>query len=690
MSRKYFHLVFICFLLFNSCSNDDDGSDSNFYSEAKTSVTVEQVLGTWAIVKVRYEDLTVPAPVNFTACGRDFMIFSAAGVYSEYIFKSSDCQFDQNTLNWTLNKGVITISDSYSQSEQLVLTQISANELVVKMLIDVNEDGKLDTVYAYLQRYAPVKFDVVSNSFTRNSSEGESHLISYMWEPYYDANTFVAYEIYRSTGENCSKNQAELIQTITNINTTKFTDHSPPAEELLCYYLKTKIISGTLGESESQMLYTYALEVKPVNFSQPVVQGKSINFSWEESDSPYFSYYEITYTNFPNGVTGYGQQIVSVAKIYDRNTTTFVDAQPPFLINPKYNLRVYNVFGNATYANPEGYKTTWEVAYQPEELLPVYSVLSYAIDPNEPIVYFYGKSSEEDHQLKIVRYNYQTLATEAISSHSATTSTDLSIAVIKSPEGEELILEQGNELQVYDATSLKFKYMLSPSGVHIINDLKYTNGGYWLLTDDDNLNSYSRSGSIMTLVDTKPHFVNHQSSYNYSFFEIENKQLLVGHKNESISMLYQLDSDGQLSYLKNVEVPIKNSRMQKSQYNLAGHVLLNSEDRGLFSTKDFSSLGSFQYPAAASGMSSNGNLIYGSNNDPSWSIDDTSPHKKEAIIYNWKSHVVQTVPTKGYPLVVFQSPKGDVFSISSGLKKSDLYEDLSYTQDLFIERLEVQ
>lgn len=692
MGLRSLKFMLIGFFLFLSCSNDDDGSDStsSFYAGAKISTTENQLFGTWAIFKVGFNDQISPVPIIYPNCGRDFLVFSENGIYTEYLFQVSDCQNVANTLSWTLKNGIIKISNPFNQSDELVITQISANELVFKSRLDVNGDGKLDIVVLYLQRYTPIAFDIVSGSFKRNTSEAAQNLISYIWQPYHDPKSFLGYEIYRSAGENCSKDDAVLIKTITDVNITEFTDFNPPGEERLCYYLKTILRTGTLGESELQVFDSFYLTVKPVNLTEPTVNNNTIALNWEASDTPYFSHYEISYTNFPSGITGYGQQVVSVARISDRSITSFIDNNPPYLKNPIYIIRVYDVFGNHTVVNPQGYKTSWQVDYERAGLLPIHRLFSYAIDPTEPVVYLYGYETEGSHNLKILRYNYETNRTESISSQEASTSTDLSIEIITSSDGKELVLDQGNELQIYDAATLTFKYKLRPSEISTLNDFRYTSTGYWILTDGNYIYSYIRNGADFTLVDSKSHFSNHQGFYKYSVFEIENNQLLLGHKNESSSMVYAIDNNGMLSYLKTVALPIKESGMRQSQYNAAGHYMINFEDRNLYSTLNFSSLGFFQQPHFASGISNNGSKIYGSNNDPNWSIDDTGVQAKEAVIFARGTQQVQTLTTKGYPQVIFQNYKGDVLSISSGLKKSHLRESISYTMDLFMEKLAVQ
>ncbi|MBO3097814.1 lipocalin-like domain-containing protein [Gelidibacter pelagius] len=691
MNLRALVLLFLGFTMFFSCSNDDDmDSASDFYAGAKTSASSNQLVGTWAIYNVGFNGQTSEVPVNYDNCGRDFLVFTEDGKYTEYLFQSSHCDYDANSLKWTLNNGVITLSNPFNQSDVLVITQVSANELTFKARLDVDEDGKLDIVTLHLKRYTPTKFDMVSGSFARNTTEAARNLISFIWQPYYDASSFVAYEIYRSVGQNCAKENAVLISTITDVDATEFTDLNPPGEERLCYYLKTKIRSGTLGESYLHSLDTYTLEAKPVNLSEPVVANNTILLKWEKSDMPYFSHYEISYSNFPSGITGHGKQVVKIAHISDRDVTTFIDENPPYLKNPTYGIRVFDIFGNETFNNPQGYKTTYEVNYERDGLLPIHRLSSYATDSIEPIVYLYGHETEDTHKLRILRYNYETNITEAISSREINTSTYLPIELFSSDNGKELFLEQAGELQIYDAATLEYKYSLNPTASRRVNDFRLSKTGYWILTDTDHLYSYLRDGNNLSLVDSKPHFSNHQSEYNYSVFEIENNQIIVGHKNESKSMVYSIDNNGLLSYLKTVAMPIKDYGVNQAQYNASGQYIVNFEDNSWYSTLDFSSMGTIQQPHFISGLSRNGDHIYGTNNDPSWGINDMSAHTKEAVVYNRRTQQIQTLSTIGYPLLIFQNHKGEVISISSGLKKSHLHESFRYTKDLFVEKLYVQ
>lgn len=501
---------------------------------------------------------------------------------------------------------------------------------------------------------------------------------------------FVSYEIYRSTGADCTKDNAVLIETINDANNAEFTDLTPPVEERLCYYLKTVIQSGTLGESYLQTLNTYTLGATPVNLFEPTLINNTINLSWEESDMPYFSHYEISYSNFAANITGYAEQDIVITEITDKSIINFVDDNPPYLENPFYNIIVYDVFGNKTYNNPDGYITSWEVQYKRDVLLDIHRIFSYAIDPEEPVIYFYGYESGQSNSIKIHRYNYETNITEAISSLSPNTYTNLPIEIINSSYGKELVLEQGSELEIYDANTLEYKYTLEPSDVFSLNYFRYTSSGFWIFTDGDDVFTYSRDNSNLTLIDTKPHFSNFQSGYDYSIFEIENNQLLVGHINEPNSILYSMDSNGDLTNQSTVALPIKEYGTRKSQYNSTDNYIINFVENKLYSTTNFTLLESFNQPNFGSGISNDGKMIYGSNNDSNWSVNENSQHTKEAIIFNRLTQQTTTITTIGYPHVIFENYNGDVISISSGLKKEDLNQNINNKTDLFIEIIDVQ
>lgn len=676
-------LIFCCIL--SSCDKDDDVSSSehDFYRGILTSASADDLKGIWAIFNAEFQGERVEIPISFQECGRDFIIFSENNVYTEYLYQQSDCHYVLNSLNWTLNKGIIKLSNQFGQSDELVITKLNASELVFKSRLDVNDDGILDVVSLYLKPYTPKEIDVITPTFGRNKDTAFEQLLSFNWLSYNGFNDFERYEIYRSAGDNCNISNAELIASISDVRTTEFTDLTPPAEANLCYFLKVFTNRGLLGQSYAYTIRTENIRPQPVTLYKPEVLGTAIQFNWQASTDPYFSHYELTFSNYANS-TGYGQQEYSVAIIDDPEITAFLDENPPYLENPYYMLYAYNIFGNRTsYYNPE---VTWyhEVPFKRPEVLNVSQIQSYAIDPENPIVYFYGREGNAWNTLNIRRFNYKTNQTEATSNLAPSFHTSLPIQYIDSGYGGEIIAEQGSNLAVYDATTLKYKYTLDLNS-HRIEDFSYSPLGYWIIVSSDRVYTYIRDNANLDLIDSMPHFPNRQNSYKYHTFALKNNKILVGHYNESTSYLYELTSNGSLVHEQIVSIPILHNWDYTSQYNAAGNYVINFSKNRLYSTTDFRLIESFESPYFPSGTSKNGNLIFGSNNDPKWSIDQESIHAKEVVIYDRLTQKASTVSTTGYPHIIFENAFSEIISISSGLKKENIRQNINDKADLFLE-----
>ncbi len=683
--------LFLLIIILISCSNNDDEENTidNFYSSALTSATMEDLTGTWAIFSADFDGIQANVPIDYQDCGRDFFIYSENGAYTEYLYQNSDCELDVNPLNYELNNGVITISDAFGQSEDYVITRLTANNLNFKVRFDVDEDGELDIFIINAQRYEPTAVDLVSGTFNRNYDEAFENLLSFTWNAYQGFGDFSRYEIYRSAGENCSYQNAELITTITDNTVTEYTDLTPPSEEILCYYLRIYTHQGLLGQSFIVQVDTSYLDAIPVTLNQPIVVNDQIELSWEASSMPYFSHYEIVVSNYPGNVTAYAQQVYAVAEINDINTTSFIDANPPYLEYPYYGIYVYDIFGNRTYLQNQNPTTYWEVNFVRDEIIGLKSVYSYAIDTDEPIVYFFGRESGEELSIKIHRFNYETNQTEAISNASPTTSTSIPIKFFNTPSnGKEIVIEQGSELHVYNAISMEYKYALDPAEILSVDDFIHTDASFWVLTDGDDVFTYTRDNANFTLVDSKPHFTNHQGSYNYRVFELNNNKLLVGHNNESNSIVYNMDVNGILTMDQTVAIPIKDDWDNKTLYNASANYIINLLENRLYSTISYSFLESFEEPYYPSGISEDGIEMLGSNNDPDWSITPESLHAKEAVIFNRSTQAVNTIEILGYPHILFQDYNGDIMSISSGLKKEDIGQNINDKADIFIETLD--
>ena len=679
--------LFLITFLFFSCGTDDENQNTieNFYDNADTSASSNNLLGVWAIFNISFEGAIAEVPVNYEDCGRDFVVFSENGIYSEYLFQSSDCNYINNTLNWELNNGIITLSNAFNQTDDLVITRLNNEELIFKSRFDVDDDGSLDVITAYLQPYIPIDIDMVTSTFLQNYEE--ESLISFNWQSYEGYNEFNRYEIHRSIGDNCSLSTSELVATITDVNITEFTDFNPPGEDYLCYYLKVFTAQGLLGESYAQSVYTSSLYPSPVALNQPEVINNTIQLNWEQSDDPYFSHYEIVFSNY-SGTTASGEQQYSVAIINDINTTSFVDENPPYLENPYYVLYVHNIFGKRTSFVNSQVTTFWEVNFKREEIIDFKQVDFYAIDPNNPVVYFYGRESGEGLNVNIHRFNYSTNQTEAISNFAPQYSTSVPMKFMNSGYGDEIILEQASDLYVYNANTLEYKYTLE-TGVIGLDNFRYSDLGYWILVDNDDVFTFTRDNANFELVDSKPHFPNHQGNYNYQVFALNSNKILVGHNNEDNSYVYALGSDGSITQEQIVSIPIMDNWNDKTQYNAAGDYIINYSENRLYSTTSFSLLQSFEEPYFPSGTSLNGEDIFGSNNDPNWQITPESIHAKEAVIFNRITQQNQTIATVGYPHVIFENYLGQIVSISSGLKKDDIRQNINNKADLFLEIIDL-
>ena len=689
-----FILIILVIGLFG-CSNNDDDSDptnpNNFYNGALTSATESNLLGIWAIFSAEYDGILVDIPVDYQECGRDFFIYSENNIYREYFYQSSGCDYVTSELNWDLEGGVLTLTNSLGQSDELVIISLSSNELKFKAKYDIDGDGALDVFVINARRYVPQEVDIVSPTFWSNNDGQFENLLSFTWDAYQGFYEFDKYEIYRSVGENCSKDNAVLIETITDLAITEYTDLTPPGEDVLCYFLKVYTSQGLLGESILLSVWTDTIYPTPVSMMEPVINNNTIELNWQASEMPYFSHYEIAFANHTGG-TGSGFQEYTLAEITDRNVTSYTDENPPYLENPVYVIYVHNIFGNRTSFVNSDYTTYWELDFKREELVDFQNIETYAIDPDEPVVYLYGRESGDGNNYNIHRFNYEMNQTEAISNLSPGSSFSVPIKVITSTNnGKELLVAQGSDLFVYNASTLEYKYTLNTNfTVTGVDDFVYNQDlDYWILIDNDDVYTFTRDNANFTLVDSQPHFTEHQGTYNYQVFELNNNRLLVGHKNEPNSLVFDLMGNGTLTVAQNVDIPITDEGyyLNKTLYNSAQEFIINFDENRLYSTTSFSFLESFEEPYFPSGISNDGIFIYGSNNDPDWQISPESLHAKEAIFYDRNTSMISNYTTIGYPHVIFENYLGEIYSISSGLKKEGLDDNINNKGDVFLEKI---
>jgi hypothetical protein len=674
------------------CSKDsDDPADpDNFYSGAITNASSADLLGYWAIFEAEYEGARVPIPINFTNCGRDFFVYREGGVYQEYLYRDSSCETNISQLAWELDKGVITLSTLSGSTDDLVIIKLTGTELYFKTRFDVDDDGKLDVVVLIAKRFTPNEVDFYTRSFQQDGAAAENDLIGFTWQAYDGFNTFQKYEVYRSSDSNCSKLNAELLATFTDVNETTFTDLTPPANSAICYFLKIYTDKGLLGESFPYYINTSTIGIDPVNLDQPTVAGNTISLSWAASEAPYFSHYEILVANHVPG-TGYGYQDISVAIINDRDTTTWTDEDPPYLENPYYYIRAYNIFGNYTDFSTE-VNVYQQAIFKRPEILPLQQIVSYAVDRMEPVVYFFGQESGDGYTpYRIFRINYDTHETEAVTLTDPQAYTAIPIKVMVSSYGKEVVILQGSELYFYDAATLQFKYALDPDGVASMKDFNYDDTrNLWVVSDENNIYTLQRGNGFMTLIDSAPHFTAYQSGIGYEFIILKNGQYLLGHPDETTSFVFDLDVNGNFTGSQSVNIQFRSIfDNERLLYNSAADLLLDTQQQEVFSSTTFQNVGSFLKPNVPSGISVDGTTILGTDNEYSWPIENDSPHKKEAVLFNPNTNVLTNIETIGYPHILFENFRGEVIGISSGFKKEDLYQNINNTSDFFMEKVQV-
>ena len=320
-------------------------------------------------------------------------------------------------------------------------------------------------------------------------------------------------------------------------------------------------------------------------------------------------------------------------------------------------------------------------------------ILSLDVDFEEPIVYLYGELSGNGITgVDIRRFNYETQETEAISDIPPQTQTYSGIKVFTSNEnGKELVIQQGIELHFYDANTMEFKYAIDPGGVFSFIDFTYSQElDLWLFIDSDELFTLKRDNTNLSLVDSAAHFTQHHGNTWHRLFMISDDRVLIGHPSESNSFVKSLDASGFVIGSEMVNYSIQGINSLKTIPNRIAGYMLNTGENRIYDTDTFQILESFEFPSFPSGTSVNGNLIFGTNNDPDWQINAESPHKREAVIYSRVSGQVDELNTIGYPHFIFEDYKGDLISISSGFKKEGLEQNINGKADVFLEKIHLQ
>lgn len=70
MKFRFYHVFFLAYLLCTSCTNEDSkfDLDTHLYANVNTSVSSNDVLGTWDIYPVAFDDNYKEVPVSYQDC----------------------------------------------------------------------------------------------------------------------------------------------------------------------------------------------------------------------------------------------------------------------------------------------------------------------------------------------------------------------------------------------------------------------------------------------------------------------------------------------------------------------------------------------------------------------------------------------------------------------------------------------
>lgn len=693
MFKGYRYLI-ISLFVFLACSREDDKFTPEIETsipKVDTSVSTEDIEGTWFVYAGEFMDNLVETTPNFSECGFDYIVFSDSGVYQEFLYSNSDCIQTINLANWIVEKGIIKLSSTTGDKIEFPILEYKPEQLVLNFKFDFDDDGNKEIFKAYLRPYDPISNNHVANSFERDSNE--TTLLKFNWEQETDSEYFRSYEIYRSQEGPCSKEDAILLTEINDISNTTFVDYSPPStQNNLCYFLRVYSIEGLVGESE--MLTENPSELTmPSTFrlNNASVDGENILLEWSEYNIPYFSHFEIVYAN-SDGSNLLFHEEDSIVLIDSLDKTSYLDTDPPYLENPFYAIYAYNIFGTKTVSNYE------QITFRRNGLIgPIY-LEHIEIDDDDPAVYLHGSSQIPDWASydinAVLRLNYGEGVLES------TTRDEVYVAgefpfrkPINFPEGKELVINGRTNLHFLDPTSLTENFSFSSFYLHEqfdlfgIVDFTYTKNGFLVVIDMDSIFVFQRNGQELILLDKQIHYETHHGDNFYRMVQVNDNEIIVGHKNDGESILYAIDNSGLLQNRRVVSLSFSSDYIAKykntSFYSASSNSLINYGQRTLYSTLSFQAEAQMPKELFALGMDKDAKYIFASTNDPDWYGSDiqTKLLKREVLLFDTATSQTKSIKTKGYPIWVFENNLGEIFSIS-------IPENQKITQfDIFVERI---
>lgn len=675
-------LIYCLVLLFlQGCTKDDNDGDIEsdpFYKGAQANADLSLLYTYWSVYEVNFEGRTASVPITYGNCDRDFFKFFEQGSYKEFIIPNSLCIPNEQELQWSVDKGVIKLENSFKDFNEMVILELTDSKFLFRAKFDIDEDGKEDILQFLAKPYQPNEKYFYSNSIVQD--ETITNKIRLNWSAYDGINNFSRYEIYVSA-ENCDLSRATLLASIDEKETTFFEDSNPPVLPFFCYFLKIYTDKGLLFESYSVGISADTWNVPGVALAPPIAQNDQISLQWEPYQGLYFSYYEVIVKNYLDSYGGAAQEQV-LARITDVNTTTYLDENPPILKDPVYEIRVVNKFERQNYYNSQVVISAREANYSSERVIDLKNIFNIVPSPNETVVYLNGQTVD-DYNTNIIRYNYNTNTVEAISNTYTTSSSNYSMRFINSPIGQEVMILNYNGIVVFESNSLQFKYNLNSSEFRSTQDFMYVGANRYLVIDDKYAYVVQRDFSNLTILDKQEHSLGSTSYFPLKTIKIDNGRYIIGQNELPQSTIFTIDSNGMLVNKTISTIPITAKQEGETVFNTKDNTLINFNENRIYNlaTFDFTS---FEQPYFPKALSRDENFITGTSNDPAWNLDINSLHKKEVIRINLTTSGLSTFETEGYPHYLFENYLGQTICLSTYFKRENT--NTSYDKpDFFFE-----
>ena len=661
-------LLFGFIVLMSGCSSNEDDSpfqSDPFYQGALLNADLELLNQYWSVYEVNYQKQTAEVPKTYGNCDRDFFTFLDDGTYKEYIIPNSGCIPEEQDLQWSFDRGIITLENSFKDFNEMVIVQLTADKFVFRAKYDFDEDGEEDIFQFLAKPYSPNESYFYSNSLEWDDSINNK--IRLTWSEYGGINIFDRYEIYLS-GENCDISKSVLLATINDRSTTYYEDLDPPVKNQLCYFLKVYTNKGLLFVSYPYSISPEYLDVPSVALEAPLVQNDKISLQWQKYEGLYFSHYEVVLKNYFDSYGSISQER-SLIEITDINTTSFTDEAPPLLKNPVYEVRVHNKLGKQNFYNPQVVASAKEANYLPDRVIDLKSIFNFTASPNETVIFLNG-GKDNFYDSYIMRYNYGTREVEAYSNNATAINGNgrNDLKVINSSIGQELMYLKYDGISVYDPQTLEYKYDLKLSGSSSLNDFIYLGNDRYLLLDNSYAYTVIRDFSNLTLIDKQEHFMQNLGQSGYNVLQINDGRIIIGNRDSSQSIIFNINAEGNLVDKTIIDVPLTAGLAKETVFNPRDNSIINFRENRIFDLAS-SSFRSFEQPYFPVSINGDGSKILGTNNDPEWNLDAASLHEKKVRTLNLTTSNLEILETEGYSHYLFENHLGQIVSLSTFYKR---------------------